>query len=77
MRTGSAPLFGDVEGGAHDCPDLLGINTRLQGFVHRSSTKIGEHVVMSQRSRPDRAELLVHSLPEMGNPHSSRLGTRP
>ncbi|MCA1822639.1 MAG: hypothetical protein LC644_13155, partial [Pseudonocardia sp.] len=27
-------------------------------------------------SRPDRAELLVHSLPEVGDPHTSRLGIR-
>ena len=30
---------------------------------------------MSQSSRPDRAELFVHPLPEVGDPHTSRLGT--
>jgi hypothetical protein len=32
-------------------------------------------VIMSQRGRSNRTELLVHPLPEMGDPHTSRLGT--
>lgn len=71
----SASLFGDVEGGAHDRPHPLGVNPRIQGAVHRPATEISEHVIMSQGSRPDRTELFVHPLPEVGNPHPSRLST--
>jgi hypothetical protein len=33
-------------------------------------------VIMRQGGRPDRAEFLVHPLPEVGYPHPSRLSTR-
>jgi hypothetical protein len=72
---GSASLFGDIERGAYGSPHPLGVNPRLQRPVHRPPTELGEHVIMSQSSRPDRAELLVHPLPEVGDSHWFRLGT--
>lgn len=75
--TRSAALFGDVEGGTHRGPHLFDVNPDFQGVVHRAPAELGEHVVMGQRGGPDRAELLIHSLPEMGYPHPSRLGALP
>ncbi len=72
----SAPLFRDVECGAHRSPYPLGIDAGLQRPVDRPTAEFGEHVIMGQRSRPDRTELLVHPLPEVGYPHSARLGVR-
>jgi hypothetical protein len=72
----SAPFFGHVECGTHHGPHLLGVEPRLQRLVHRTAAEFAEHVVMSQRGGPYRPELLVHPLPEMGYPHSARLGAR-
>jgi hypothetical protein len=72
----SAALFGHVECGAHHGPHSLGVDPRLQRPVHRAATELGEHVIMGQRGRPDRAELLVHPLSEVGYPHLARLGAR-
>jgi hypothetical protein len=73
----SAPLFGNVECGAHHGPHPLGVNPRLQRPVHRPTAELGEDVIMGQGGRPGRAKFLLHPLPEVGYPHSSRLGPRP
>lgn len=72
----SASLFGNVKCGAHHGPHSLGVDPRLQRPVHRATAELGEHVVMGQRGGSDRSELLVHPLPEVGYPHSARLGAR-
>jgi hypothetical protein len=71
----SASLFGDVEGSAHGSPYPLGVDPRLQRPVHRPAAELCEHMIMSQRRRSSWTELLVHPLPEVGDPHESRLGT--
>src|SRR5918994_5089466 len=61
---------------AYGAPDMLGVFARVERLVHGAVAQAGEHLVAGPRVGVGGPEVVLHSSPELGQPHGRERNPR-